>query len=97
MTERRSGAMLLVWLAAPLAALPAVGWLLMEYGPERAILFALYPLVWGIVLLVAGLFVARRRPDAGTAEVLLRAGAWATVVVVATVVLLVVASLFFHP
>ncbi|HKH91239.1 MAG TPA: hypothetical protein VKA54_05500 [Gemmatimonadaceae bacterium] len=28
MTERRSGAMLLVWLAAPLAALPAIGWAL---------------------------------------------------------------------
>ena len=42
MTERRNSAMLFVWLAAPLAALPAIGWVLMENGPERAIVFALY-------------------------------------------------------
>jgi hypothetical protein len=96
-TARRRGAMLLVWLAAPLAALPAIGWLLMEYGPERSILFALYPLVWGIVFLVVGLVVARRRPDATSVAVLLRAAAWASILVVATVMLLVVASMFLHP
>ena len=97
MTEHRRNATLLVWLAAPLVSLPLIAWALMEYGPERAIIFALYPLVWGVAFLVAGLLAAWRRPHATNAEVLVGAAVRATVLVLATVVALVVASLLFHP
>jgi len=68
-----------------------------EYGPERSIIFALYPLVWGVAFLVAGLVTAWHRPNATTGDVLVRAAVWATVLMVATVVLLIIASMFFHP
>lgn len=71
-------------LLAPLAAVPVLAWLLMEYGPERSFLFAAYLLVWAMAFLVAGIVVAKRRPSAPVGEVLVRAAAWALLILVVT-------------
>ena len=60
-------------LLAPLAAVPPLAWLLMEFGPERSFVFAGYLLVWAVVFLVAGVVVAKRRPSAPVSVVLARA------------------------
>ena len=71
-------------LLAPLAAVPVLAWLLMEFGPEGSFLFAAYLLVWAIAFLVAGIAVAKRRPSAGIGEVLARAAAWALLILAVT-------------
>jgi len=76
-------------LLAPLAAVPLLAWLLMEFGPERSFVFAGYLLVWAIPFLLAGVVVAKRRPSAPTAVVLARAATWSLLILV-----LVFASLF---
>ena len=73
-----------VALLAPLAAVPALAWMLMEFGPERSFLFAAYLLVWAIAFLVVGVVVAKRRAAAPTGEVLRRAAAWALLILVVT-------------
>ena len=73
-----------VVLLAPLGAVPALAWMLMEFGPERSFLFAAYPLVWALAFLAAGVVVANRRPSAPTGQVLRRAAGWALLILVVT-------------
>ena len=97
MTQRVRLPLLLAWLLAPLLAVPVFAWALMEYGPERSFVFAVYPLLWGIVFLVAGLLVARAQPAATLGAVLTRAAAWATAVVTAAIAALFTISFMLVP
>ena len=76
-------------LLAPLAAVPLLAWLLMEFGPERSFVFAGYLLVWAVAFLVAGVVVAKLRPSAPASVVLARAATLALLILA-----LVFASLF---
>ena len=84
-------------LLAPLAAVPVLVGLLMEFGPERSFLFAAYLLVWAIAFLVAGIVVAKRRPSAPLAEVLARSAAWALLVLAVTFAALFALSFVLTP
>jgi hypothetical protein len=84
-------------LVAPLATVPAIAGALMEYGPERSFVFAIYPLVWGLAFLVTGLSIARQRPTTPVSEVLARSAAWSTALVAVAVAVLVVLSFLFAP
>ena len=65
-------------LAAPLLIVPAIGWALMEFGPERSIVFAMYPLMWALAFLIAGIVGMLRRPHSPVGAILRRAALWAT-------------------
>jgi hypothetical protein len=93
-TRRR---LLPVALLAPFAAVPALAMLLMEFGPERSFLFAVYLLVWAIVFLAAGIVVAKRRPSATTGQVIARAAAWALVILAVALIALLALSLVMVP
>lgn len=95
MTAPARRRVLAVWLLAPLAAVPALAWLLMEYGPERSFLSAVYLLVFAIAFLVAGVVVARRRPSAPAREVLARAATWALLTLVVGFAALLALSLVY--
>ena len=97
MTSAARRRVLPVALLAPLAAVPALAWLLMEFGPERSFLFAAYLLVWAVAFLVAGVVVARRRPTATAGEVVLRAAAWALAILAVACFVLVAASFVLRP
>ena len=84
MTQGKPRRLLPVALLAPIAAVPVLAWMLMEFGPERSFLFAAYPLVWALAFIAAGAAIARRRPAAPTGEVLVRAAAWALLILAAT-------------
>jgi len=88
---------LLAALAAPLLLVPAIGWALIEYGPERAVVFAVYPLVWALVFLVAGIICMLLRPPRSTGTILRWAALWATASMLGATVLLFGASFLFHP
>ena len=81
-----------LWLVAPLATVPVIAWALMEYGPERSFLFAVYPLVWAFAFLTSGLSIAWRRRTAPVSEVLVRSAAWSTALVAVAVVVLILLS-----
>ena len=74
--------MLPLALLAPLAAVPVLVLVLMEFGPERSFLFAVYLLVLAIAFLATGIVVAKRQPSAPTGEVLARAAAFALLILV---------------
>ena len=97
MTAPARRRLLAPWLLAPLAAVPVLAWLLMEYGPERSFLFAAYLLVYAIAFLVAGVVVATRRPSASAKEVLVRAATWALVILVVSFAALLALSLVYAP
>lgn len=97
MTSTAPRRLLPLALLAPLAAVPVLAWLLMEYGPERSFLFAAYLLVWAIAFLVAGVVVAKRRPSAHVAAVLARAAAWALLVMAVTFAALFALSFVLAP
>ena len=97
MTASTGRWMLALWLLAPLAAVPVLVLVLMEYGPERSFLFAAYLLVFAIAFLVAGIVVARRRPGARVTEIVGRAAAWALLVMVVAFAALVALSFLFAP
>ena len=97
MSEDMRRRILPVALLAPLAAVPALAWILMELGPERSFVFAGYLLVWAIAFLVAGVVVAGRRPSASVAEVLGRAAAWALLILAIGFAALFGASFVFVP
>ena len=86
-----------VALLAPLAAVPALAWTLMEFGPERSFLLAAYLLVWAIAFLAAGVVVAKRRPSASIGQVLGRAAGWALLILVVTFVALFAPSFLLTP
>ena len=86
-----------VALLAPLAAVPVLAWMLMEFGPERSFLFAGYLLVWAIAFLVAGVVVAKRRTSASAAEVMARAAGWALLILALAFVALFALSFVFVP
>jgi hypothetical protein len=88
---------LVVSLLAPLAAVPLLAFALMEFGPERSFLFAVYLLVFAITFLIAGVAVARRRPTASAGQVLSRAALWALLTVAGAVAALVVLSFVVVP
>jgi hypothetical protein len=92
-----SRARLLAALAAPLLVVPAIGWGLIEYGPERAVVFAVYPLVWALVFLVAGIICMALRPPRSASTILRRAAVWATASMLGATVLLFGASFLFQP
>ena len=92
-----SRAGLLAALAAPLLLVPAIGWALIEYGPERAVVFAAYPLVWALVFLVAGIICMTLRPPRSSGAILRWAAVWATGSMLGVTVLLFGASFLFHP
>ena len=73
-TARRRA--LALCLLLPLATVPLVAFALMEFGPERSFLSAIYLLVAAIAFLVSGVIVAIRRPAATVREVLVRAAVW---------------------
>ena len=52
--------MTLVVAIGPLAVTPLIVWLLMEYGPERSAIFAIYWLVLSIVFAIAMPWFRRR-------------------------------------
>ena len=88
---------LLATLAAPLLLVPAIGWALIEYGPERSIVFAVYPLVWALVFLVAGIVSMLLRPPRPPGRILRWAALWATVAMLGATTLLFGVSFLFHP
>jgi hypothetical protein len=92
-----SRARLLAALVAPLLLVPAIGWVLIEYGPERAVVFAVYPLVWALAFLVAGIICMVLRPPRSAGTILRRAAVWATATMLGATVLLFGASFLFHP
>ena len=92
MTPASRRRILPVALLAPLAAVPLLALALMEFGPERSFLFAGYLLAWAIAYLVAGVVVARRRPNATAGEVLRRAAGWGFVTVVVAILVLFAVS-----
>ncbi|HEU4719830.1 MAG TPA: hypothetical protein VFS59_00595 [Gemmatimonadaceae bacterium] len=97
MTAPARRRLLAPWLLAPLAVVPVVAWLLMEYGPERSFLFAAYLLVYAIAFLAAGVAVAMRRPSASAKEVLVRAATWALLIFVVGFAALLVLSMVYAP
>ena len=97
MTQQARGRVLALWLLAPLAAVPALAWVLMEYGPERSFVFAGYLLVFAIAFLVTGLLVARRWPSASGREVLARAAIWALLTLAIAIAALFALSLLYAP
>jgi hypothetical protein len=84
-------------LLAPLAAVPAAAFALMEYGPERSFIFAGYLLVFALAFLVAGVAVARRRPAATAGSVLARAAVWAAATLVVIILVLFALSFVIRP
>ena len=76
----------------PLAATPLVVWLLMEYGPERSAVFAVYWLVWGLVFAI--LYPVARRRGRGAIAAALTAVA---VALVGTFLLAVIIFFAFTP
>ena len=97
MTAHARRRVLAPWLLAPLAAVPALAWLLMEYGPERSFLFAAYLLAFAIAFLLAGIVVAKRRPAASAKQVLARAATWALLILAAAFAALLALSLVYAP
>lgn len=97
MTAPARRRLLAPWLLAPLAAVPVLAWLLMEYGPERSFMFAAYLLVFAVAFLVAGVAVATRRPSASAKEVLVRAAVWALVILVVAFAALLALSMVYAP
>lgn len=84
-------------LLAPLAAVPPLAWLLMEFGPERSFVFAGYLLVWAVAFLAVGVVVAKRRPLASAAEVLARAATLAMLILALVFVALFALSFVLVP
>ena len=97
MTQGKSRRLLPFALLAPIAAVPALAWLLMEFGPERSFLFAAYPLLWAMAFIASGAAIARRRPTARTVEVLIRAAAWALLILAVTFAVLFALSSLLAP
>ena len=84
-------------LVTPLLLVPAIGMALMEFGPERSVLFALYPLVWAVLFLAAGIIGMLLRPPRPPAAILRRAALWATGGMILVTSALLGASFLFHP
>lgn len=61
----------MTWLIAlaPLLVTPAVAWLLMEYGPERSVVFVAYWLFLAIMFAIAMPYFRRRGRTLATASV----------------------------
>jgi hypothetical protein len=88
---------LLGTLAAPLLLVPAIGWALMEFGPERSVVFAIYPLAWALVFLVVGTIGMLLRPPRPAGAILRRAALWATLGMFGVTAVLFGVSFLFHP
>jgi membrane protease YdiL (CAAX protease family) len=78
---------------APLALTPLIAWLLMEFGAERAVIFAVYWIVPAIVFAIVIPIARRRGRSLGRASAV--GTAWGLGVMVVVFVILLVASLFF--
>jgi len=84
-------------LIAPLLLVPAIGWALIEFGPERAFVFAAYPLAWSVVFLLAGTIGMLRRPPRQPASIIGWSALWATASLVCVTAVLFGVSFIFHP
>ena len=80
---------------APLALTPVLVMLLMEFGPERSVLFAIYWIVPAIVFAIAMPLLQRRGRTVLRASLL--GAAWALGVMVVVFAVAFVASLYFVP
>lgn len=78
---------------APLALTPLLAWLLMEFGAERSVLFAIYWIVPAIVFAIVMPVMRRRGRSLARASML--GTAWGLGVMVVVFVIALVASLFF--
>jgi hypothetical protein len=80
---------------APLAFTPVLVLLLMAFGPERSVLFAIYWIVPAVVFAIAMPLMRRRGRNLLRASLL--GAAWALGVMVVVFVVAFVASLYFVP
>ena len=78
---------------APLALTPLLAWLLMELGPERSVIFAIYWIVPAIVFAIVMPVMRRRGRSLARASMV--GTAWGLGVMIVVFVIALVASLYF--
>jgi hypothetical protein len=78
---------------APLALTPLLAWLLVEVGPERSVLFAIYWIVPAIVFAIVMPVMRRRGRSLARASMV--GTAWGLGVMIVVFVIALVASLYF--